>query len=336
MNNNKKVKYICGGIAVLSALYSAPVNSVYADGWDDDNGGKIYIEDSHKVIGWKFLKEEYSDKEHWYYFDNNGHVKTGWLKYQNKWYYFNEDGKMAKNCSVDGYALGNDGYWIEDGGWKRNSTGWWYSYGASKGYAIGWKAFEDIDRVKHDEYYLNKGDIWYYFDENGYMKTGWFNYEGKWYYFNNDGSMARNSTIDGYIIGDDGVWIEKLGKVTDNSDLITKPEKSSYPLWTTEIKYYIINNTGMIIKTMYGPDFVEKCENGEWKLMTNKVLESVKDMEEAGGCIADLDLDIYKVYENKIMLNDFKEFDSSKPGKYRVIFHAGAASTTYFEEFEIK
>jgi len=40
--------------------------------------------------------------------------------------------------------------------WKSNNVGWWNTEGNS--WSIGWKSID------------NK---WYYFDNNGYMKTGW-------------------------------------------------------------------------------------------------------------------------------------------------------------------
>lgn len=32
-------------------------------------------------------------------------MKTGWIQSDGKWYYLNEDGKMAKNTSINGYVL---------------------------------------------------------------------------------------------------------------------------------------------------------------------------------------------------------------------------------------
>lgn len=49
---------------------------------------------------------------------------------------------------------------------------------------------------------------WYFFDENGYMKTGWIKYKTKWYYCDESGAMLTGTeTPDGYSVGADGVWI---------------------------------------------------------------------------------------------------------------------------------
>lgn len=47
---------------------------------------------------------------------------------------------------------------------------------------------------------------WWYSEGNSYAK-GWRNIDGKWYYFNSNGYMAKNTTIDGYELGEDGAWI---------------------------------------------------------------------------------------------------------------------------------
>ena len=46
---------------------------------------------------------------------------------------------------------------------------------------------------------------WYVFDENGYIRTGWYQEGDKWYYLNEDGSMAVDTDVDGYHLGPDGV-----------------------------------------------------------------------------------------------------------------------------------
>ena len=46
---------------------------------------------------------------------------------------------------------------------------------------------------------------WYFFDENGYMKTGWIEWNGKKYYCNKAGVMQKNTTTpDGYILDENG------------------------------------------------------------------------------------------------------------------------------------
>ena len=82
------------------------------------------------------------------------------------------------------------------GAWKHNSKGWWYAY-SNGTYATGMK------KIGNATYYFdNKGWMktgwqhaagnsdWYYFNKSGAMKTGWLKSGGKWYYLNpSDGKM---------------------------------------------------------------------------------------------------------------------------------------------------
>ena len=53
------------------------------------------------------------------------------------------------------------------GTWKKNSTGWWWQ--------------EDDGSYPVSRWQLIGGN-YYYFDQNGYMKTGWLNTgNGNWY-----------------------------------------------------------------------------------------------------------------------------------------------------------
>lgn len=93
-----------------------------------------------------------------------------------------------------------------DAAWVKDSNGWWNTEGNS--WSIGWRFIENE---------------WYYFDSQGYMKTGWILDGGKWYYLNADGAMAKNTTIDGYKIGADGAWIEN----EEENALQTNTEKEN-------------------------------------------------------------------------------------------------------------
>ena len=55
---------------------------------------------------------------------------------------------------------------------------------------------------------------WYYFNDAGYVVTGWFQspYSGIWYYLRPDsspvGQMATNSWIGQYYVNADGAWVQ--------------------------------------------------------------------------------------------------------------------------------
>lgn len=59
-------------------------------------------------------------------------------------------------------------------GWIKDGTRWRYRY-ANNTYARG-----SMDRIDNE---------WYYFDNNGFMTTGWVYYNSNWYLFGVDGKM---------------------------------------------------------------------------------------------------------------------------------------------------
>ena len=77
--------------------------------------------------------------------------------------------------------------------WSKNeSTGSWYYLDGDGNPFKGW---------------LYTKDYWFYLDSAGKMKTGWINDNGNWYYLNEVGAMLKNTTINGYNLDLNGVWI---------------------------------------------------------------------------------------------------------------------------------
>lgn len=81
--------------------------------------------------------------------------------------------------------------------WKQNRTGWWWeedngSYPVSEWKTIGGKRyyFDQSGYMKSGWY--KEGSDWYYLGaaNDGAMKTGWQKVNGTWYYLNEDGKMA--------------------------------------------------------------------------------------------------------------------------------------------------
>lgn len=81
-------------------------------------------------------------------------------------------------------------------GWNKDNTGYWYEY------ADGTYPKEQFKKIKEVWYYFdNSGYMlsnkwkkhsdgyWYWFDNSGQMATGWKNVGGKWYYFQEQGAM---------------------------------------------------------------------------------------------------------------------------------------------------
>lgn len=72
-----------------------------------------------------------------------------------------------------------------DGKWMQDAKGWWIQYGDGSYPKNEWKLLP-----------WNNTTAWYFFDEAGYMKTGWLNHNGKWYFLStvSDGSLGAMKT----------------------------------------------------------------------------------------------------------------------------------------------
>lgn len=98
-----------------------------------------------------------------------------------------------------GWVQATDGTWTyvkEDGtkaiGWL-NLNGAWYYLKADGIMATGW---------------VNLNGNWYYLKTDGAMATGWVKDNGIWYYLNESGAMLANTTVNGYVLGANGAWIQ--------------------------------------------------------------------------------------------------------------------------------
>lgn len=80
------------------------------------------------------------------------------------------------------------------GSWAKDANGWRFLLTNGMPYAGGWTQIQYNDSLN-----------WYWFDVNGYMKTGWLNLNGTWFYLHKaeDGNSGRMYTGWNQI---DGVW----------------------------------------------------------------------------------------------------------------------------------
>ncbi|MFW2490245.1 glycosyl hydrolase [Clostridium chromiireducens] len=83
--------------------------SMKTDWIKGDDGNWYYLQSNGAMkIGWLLDKDN-----NWYYLQNNGAMKIGWFEDNDgKWYYLKTNGTMAKNEYINGYLLGENGYWM--------------------------------------------------------------------------------------------------------------------------------------------------------------------------------------------------------------------------------
>ena len=185
---------ICGAKDPNYEVYIPPVpddekeTEPALSGWKQDvDGAWYYYKDGKAVTGWIEVGGI------WYYLKQDGKMATGWQYLDGKWYYLYSWGGMAKGWVLDNgiwYYLNTDGSMAT--GWILLDDGWYYLYSWG-GMAIDWVLVDGT---------------WYYMTDWGNMETGWILTNGKWYYLYSWGGMAANTTIDGYVLGADGAWIQ--------------------------------------------------------------------------------------------------------------------------------
>lgn len=199
------------------ATVRADYGNIGADGaWvQDAKGWKCKAADGTWYTDcWNELN--YQNEKSWYRFDAQGYLVTGWYQDNGTWYYLNpkSDGKLGKMMT----------------GWQYINDIWYYfteNAGDKQG-AMFCKRWAEVP--------YNGTVEWYYFDENGTMKTDWLTQDENkfylypiadgtrgrmltgwqkigdyWYYFHeesdgNKGVLARRTKIGNYYVNSDGVW----------------------------------------------------------------------------------------------------------------------------------
>ena len=73
--------------------------------------------------------------------------------------------------------------------------------------ALGFR-YRNADQTYTVNNWQQIGGLWYYFDENGYRKTGWILWQDRWYFLDVNGVMLANAfTPDGKYVGADGAML---------------------------------------------------------------------------------------------------------------------------------
>ena len=213
---------LCGEMLEIDGItYYFAENGARASGWQSMADGVRYFNtDGAMLTGWQVIQEKT------YRFDEAGLMLTGLQTIDENQYYFDADGAM---CT--GFVKLTDGvrYFNADGamltGWQKIEEKT-HHFNENGLMSIGWT---DIEGKR---YHFNASGIMYtglikmadgsyYFGDEGVMQTGWQTISGKQYYFGEDGKMVTNQTVDGFIIGSDGVAMSQaLSNITAQAQSI--------------------------------------------------------------------------------------------------------------------
>ena len=218
-------------------------------GWATVSGKKYYFSSNGDYLtGWNKISDKY------YYFNTSGVLSVNaWVKTGKKTYHVGSDGAKQFGVQlIDGhyyyFAQKNNGgallsKWIGYKGkryyadpktkyLKRSQIFKWKKYiyyaTADCSLAIG------LTTVGNDLYYFTspkgraavnskrtiKGNTYYFGSDGKAVKKKWVQVKSKYYYFGADGKMAKNTIVDGYVVGAKGVRGAKAksGWVTVNGN----------------------------------------------------------------------------------------------------------------------
>ena len=209
-------------------------------GWQEHDGKKYFgMPDGTYRIGWLSFGSTYyycgSDGAivkglqkiggKWYYFNDSGIRQTGWIVTDGKRYFGMPDGALHTGwlsfgstyyfCNsyaevVTGdYPINGVLFTFDKNGIMQKKSGWGFYNG--KRYF-----FNPNTGFPYMNQWVTFGQTRYFADRYGIMVSGWQRLWGNYYYFYpNTNVMARNTVIDGYTIGSDGVRVPTaLGKMT--------------------------------------------------------------------------------------------------------------------------
>jgi len=143
-------------------------------------------------------------------------IQTGWIKEEGVWHYYNEAGvKQSGWINIDGIY-----YYLDPANNDGMATGWleignkWYHFKNDGAMTKGW---------------YSAGSSWWYFDGSGAMVTSWKKIDNKWYFFDRSSGVMMTG---GWKKIDD-VWYY----FRDSGNIATGWEQING-------KYYYFNNNG--------------------------------------------------------------------------------------------
>ena len=316
-------------VAVLSAaalLALGASMTSFAAGWEKDEAGvwHFYDEDDELVTGewkkdggkWFYLDD---DGEHWYYFGSDGKMysKAKQKKVNGKYYYFNNHGQMLYEW-INGVKspMGSNANLDSDA--KATTSEIRYMNVVEE----GWRADDDkyITELKDGDDSVVRAKIKisgknFCFNEYGQMQTGLqpINTDGKlaFYYFDGDGYMKtgkianvkeENDTFTYYFEtkngkSGQGVTGEKSGYLYWNGKRIEADD--DYKVYQLgEDAYYLVNNKGKLQKSSTKDFEIENLDGKKCNFVIDKntyKIQSVTDTDDTAIALTELNAELPKI-----------------------------------------
>ena len=204
---------VTGWLRLGSNWYYLNTDGSLHIGWLKLGNDSYYMDSSGVMItGWGNVSGS------WYYFTGSGAMYgKGWHVINNKYYYMYNSGRTAINTWIGDSYVDGSGAWIPgkarySTGWIQDGARWWYRHQDGRFTKDNWE-FINNNWYFFDQSgwmvtgWLKRGNTWYYLSGSGAMATGWINLGGTWYYLNGNGAMASNTWIGSSYVNGSGAWV---------------------------------------------------------------------------------------------------------------------------------
>lgn len=215
--------------------------------WVTIDGATYYFGESGRALRWGQKLIGKDGAEHFYYFDKNCRMVTGWITWNNDGTksYFGDDGAALLGWRT----IGKERYFFNPSTgrsyrWSHDIDGARYYFNAQSQMVRGLVTW-NVDGLKS------------YFGDDGKRRTGWVQTNGKWYYF--DPSTGKSVRWSQYINGNWFYFNEKCemhtGLLTWNKDGLksyfdpkTGRRQTGWKETSPRVWYYFSPNTGKSLR----------------------------------------------------------------------------------------
>ena len=154
------------------------------------NGTKYLFDENYRLVTNSIVNISTDDGSAEYYVNQDGILQVNkWNKYSDNgkeyWIYSKADGTLAQDevLTINGvkYFFDSNYHMLENAkgkspSWQKDSQGWFFK--DNNGNSL----YNQLKKIDNS---------WYYFNEQGYAKTGWKKVNGSWYYFDPATNQAR-------------------------------------------------------------------------------------------------------------------------------------------------
>lgn len=173
-------------------------------------------------------------------------------------------------------------------GWQKSGSRWWYRY-SDNSYAKGLTTigttkyyFDNSGYMKTGWQHATGGSDWYYFNASGAMVKGWAKISGKWYYMDNEGVMQKGFSKIGsatyYLDATNGDMKTGWRKISNKWYYFTGSGVMQTSWTKVSGKWYYMNNDGIMqtgrLTTSSGAEYYLDAVNGNmktgWQRISNK------------------------------------------------------------------